>query len=144
VNVLRELRAIYAELPAVNCQQKCQDCCGPILASPTEKLRMEVVSGKPLVCHAETATCEYLEDGACSVYVVRPLICRLYGAVEKMRCPFGCLPERWVSDEEVHEFIRRIESIDGEFRIGLHGRLHQLDSAQQYELGDRLARKFPV
>jgi hypothetical protein len=30
--------------------------------------------------------------GRCTVYEVRPMLCRLWGAVEGMRCDRGCLP----------------------------------------------------
>lgn len=38
--------------------------------------------------------------GACSAYRDRPLLCRLWGVVEKLRCPHGCEPERMLSNVE--------------------------------------------
>ena len=40
----------------------------------------------------------------CSVYDRRPLICRLYGTSELMRCE-GCTPERYLSEKETEEII---------------------------------------
>jgi Fe-S-cluster containining protein len=37
-----------------------------------------------------TQDCPALVDGRCSVYEDRPLICRLWGAVESMPCVHGC------------------------------------------------------
>src|SRR2546429_6087610 len=34
-----------------------------------------------------------LRNGRCTVYEVRPMICRLWGMVEGMQCPHGCVPE---------------------------------------------------
>lgn len=38
-------------------------------------------------------TCPALQDGQCSVYDVRPMICRVWGASEDLVCPYGCRPE---------------------------------------------------
>jgi hypothetical protein len=38
-------------------------------------------------------TCPALKDGRCSVYDVRPTLCRLWGVVEDMPCPWGCVPD---------------------------------------------------
>jgi hypothetical protein len=135
MTIFRELRAIYEQLPAVNCQRKCQECCGPIIVSPAERLRMEVVGGRPLVYDIDAGHCEYLVEGGCSVYAVRPLICRLWGAVEKMRCPFGCEPERWVSDAEFQQWVARIRALDGEFdlslmRGGVSGDVHRITATE--------------
>lgn len=40
-----------------------------------------------------TGRCHLLKDGRCSIYADRPLLCRLFGAVPKMACPFGCKPD---------------------------------------------------
>lgn len=38
-------------------------------------------------------TCSMLtEDGRCSQYEIRPMICRLYGAAEGIECSRGCKP----------------------------------------------------
>jgi hypothetical protein len=31
--------------------------------------------------------------GRCRIYSDRPMVCRLWGVVESMPCPYGCLPE---------------------------------------------------
>jgi Fe-S-cluster containining protein len=43
----------------------------------------------------------------CNFYEQRPLICRLWGVVQRLRCPFGCVPERWLSDKEADRLIRQ-------------------------------------
>jgi Fe-S-cluster containining protein len=47
----------------------------------------------------------------CTVYEARPLICRVYGAAEGLRCPHGCTPERVVPDVEVFEMLERVEAL---------------------------------
>jgi Fe-S-cluster containining protein len=45
-------------------------------------------------------SCTMLKGGRCLGYEARPLVCRLFGVVPKMKCPWGCEPERWLTDEE--------------------------------------------
>jgi Fe-S-cluster containining protein len=50
-------------------------------------------SGRPLSFDARTGRCNYLNDGGrCSVYEVRPLVCRIFGASDKLPCIWGCKP----------------------------------------------------
>ena len=54
-------------------------------------------------------------DRRCAVYEVRPMICRLWGLVERMPCPFGCRPEGGLlSDEEGARLLREANRIGGE------------------------------
>lgn len=46
------------------------------------------------------STCVFLKERRCSIYAIRPLLCRLYGLVEAMPCAFGCTPERQLTREE--------------------------------------------
>jgi Fe-S-cluster containining protein len=56
--------------------------------------------------------CPYLEDERCSVYEVRPLICRLWGVVDSMPCLWGCQPEpRYLTTEEGYAFLERAREI---------------------------------
>lgn len=55
----------------------------------------------------ETLTCPLLTpQRRCAAYESRPMICRLWGMVKKMRCPFGCRPSRWLSDCEADELLK--------------------------------------
>lgn len=106
---------VYSSLPKLNCKRKCQGSCGPIEAGAAEILAFEKTTGKQFpnalqVLRSYAATCPLLDAaGACSVHQHRPLICRLWGMVKRMRCPFGCEPERWVGDDEAWELIRLME-----------------------------------
>lgn len=56
-------------------------------------------------------------SGKCSVYSVRPLICRIWGCLPRMRCPFGCLPERWLSEQEVRKLFERVLAIQSTLQM---------------------------
>ncbi len=102
---------LYARIPRIRCRRKCQASCGPIEAFPAERERFERMTGKPFpdplaVLQSKTPECPYLNAlGACDVYQNRPAICRLWGVVKAMRCPFGCEPERWLSDAEARAIL---------------------------------------
>lgn len=98
----RVVHSIYAQIPDVNCKGLCQECCGPVLMSKTERKLIKVeVAHDP-----ETLTCNQLVDGRCSIYEDRPLVCRLWGAVPEMPCPFGCEPT--LTSEAGHALVRGI------------------------------------
>jgi hypothetical protein len=95
-----ELARLYGQIPEVGCRGLCQEACGPIVCSTRER---EVLRGRgvrllPVLDQVDQAvaggyTCPALtEAGQCAVYDARPMLCRLYGAVEDLRCPYGCAP----------------------------------------------------
>ncbi len=109
---LERLDALYAELPHLDCQGKCQEVCGLIPASTAERWRIMGHLGRAPA--QEGLTCPLLAAGRCSVYEIRPLICRLWGLVEddeRMRCRFGCVPDRWLTAAEAHGLLARAEEI---------------------------------
>lgn len=124
------LDRLYAELPTISCQGRCAIACGPIPLSEIEARRLQLhahvkprtvirllADGGP---HTEVPRerCIYLTPAdRCSVYAVRPLICRAWGLVRLMSCMHGCLPDRWLRDTE---FVRIAQAVE---RIGATGLL---------------------
>lgn len=109
---LAALDQLYAELPHLECKGLCQEVCGIIPATKPEQWRIMGLLGRaPVQLSPE---CPLLVDGRCSVYQHRPLICRLWGMVEdddRMRCKYGCVPDRWLTAKEAHEYLARAEEI---------------------------------
>lgn len=111
------LERIYRAVPTVACRGLCSDSCGPIDMSIEERRRIAahgvnippaadaltaIREGRPV------ADCPALDDGRCTVYDDRPLICRLWGAVESMPCPHGCeATPGLLMDAGAHILIRR-------------------------------------
>jgi hypothetical protein len=94
------MHAIYDQVPPMtDCKGNCWISCGPASMTPWEHKRL-ADAGHP-VTPDELARkapydfwCEALgPDGRCMAYDLRPLICRQWGAVEWLRCPWGCVPE---------------------------------------------------
>ena len=115
-----EIHRLYARLPEIRCQKKCQDYCTNIVVTTVEKgiilsaivplLGKEVMDIPPM----GSDPCPFLTHiGECGIYDVRPAICRLWGLVKKMRCPHGCVPDRWVSDKESRRLLHRLLQVSG-------------------------------
>lgn len=111
----KELDALYAELPTIECKGKCWDACGPIFMSKYEWrriLRHPRLKGKPEPRMRSDFSCPLLTNNRCMVYRHRPMICRLWGIVESLPCPWDCKPEpRYLSHVEGHDFLLRAELI---------------------------------
>jgi hypothetical protein len=114
-----QLDALYAELPRLPCKGKCWHSCGPVLMAPGERERIRRVGDVriptyPPERHGQLMTCPALESHRCTVHPARPMMCRLWGIAEWMRCPFGCKPEGgWMSREEAELFFFRTYLIAG-------------------------------
>lgn len=99
----RRLAELYAKVPEMDCKGLCHTSCGIIECSTREHelirqhggvripTMMEFIkrdrAGEIITCPALT------QDRRCSVYEVRPMICRLWGASVAMPCPYGCEPK---------------------------------------------------
>lgn len=119
-----KIKRLYAKLPKIKCQKKCTQACGPILMSTAEKKIIVKRVGKdpfadikmPMdeesyVKNFTCLSCPLLKDGECTVYDIRPAVCRLFGLVKKMECPHGCKPDRWVTDKEAHKLLKELNRI---------------------------------
>lgn len=104
---LQQLQAIYDRLPQVNCKGKCLKGCSIIGMYPIE---LEGITDaghevpRASVNHvAGEISCSALQQGRCSIYENRPLVCRLYGVAEGLTCLYGCQPDRLLSEAEAEE-----------------------------------------
>lgn len=114
------IEAIYARIPDVECKGLCQSACGPIgmtrkeFETIKEKVgdRVEgIPSGRQMFIVGKDLTCPLLNpDGKCSVYAQRPAICRLYGAIELMRCPHGCKPKKFLRDSQGRQILKDVDA----------------------------------
>lgn len=109
------LDAIYAQLPAMHCRGKCQDSCGSIGVTASEQERIEERHGILLPrAAAFDDHCPALgQFGTCSVYADRPFVCRIWGLVESMACPWGCMPEGgWLDEAKGRELMAAAIRLD--------------------------------
>lgn len=114
---MKRLDVLLAHLPEMECKGLCQECCGPVGMSEGEYQR--IVQSIGYVPKPDCSmTCPLLNKttGRCTVYEFRPVICRLWGLVEAMKCPHGCKPKRWVSKAESYALLKAAEQIGGPAR----------------------------
>lgn len=81
----------YSVIPAFLCVISCSDCCGPVpfLGEEYDRLVAYLAERGQKPREQVGLTCVYVENNRCSVYPVRPLLCRLYGTIPGLRCPNG-------------------------------------------------------
>ena len=116
----RQLEELYKRIPLIpDCDKRCWISCGPIDLADRERQRIraagykitpwqQAVSRPGYYCDALT------EEKTCAVYRVRPVVCRLFGAVDGLRCPYGCVPEGgWLSNEEGVRLVAESMRIGG-------------------------------
>ena len=86
----RRLPVVAPEFPPMRCDDGCGDCCGPVPVSQVEFDRVVAyVTKHKIVPKDQGLTCPLYLNGKCSVYEVRPLLCRSFGHVEGMDCTHG-------------------------------------------------------
>lgn len=102
------LQRVHDRIPALpDCDGRCWISCGPVGMSVRERQRIagsghRITPALEAMAKRETYWCEALtSEKRCAVYALRPTLCRLWGAVESMPCPYGCKPEGgYLTDDE--------------------------------------------
>ena len=112
---------LLSKVPPFECKPGCADCCGPIMMSRLELKRIVERTGidpKRL----ETAwklkhgclTCPLVTSGnKCSVYDIRPAICKVFGSTThpRLTCPHGLGPKEPLSAEETNTLIDQVMTL---------------------------------
>lgn len=122
----RALTAIYRLIPEIpDCDGGCVESCGPIAMFDGEWARVKRAARRTPVMAKGQMTCPLLSPtGRCTVYSVRPYICRLWGTTPELACPHGCMPQRWLGRREAQEIYAKIAAIAGP---GIAGPLGDID-----------------
>lgn len=125
---------LYKQLPAIECKGACHDTCTVIDMSEIERQRIAETTGVtiPLPLYplrrmfetGEPPRCPALGPlNTCTVYEVRPFICRAFGMVltnpddphrGPMMCDYGCIPDGVISGEEFMRIMTEIERVSAE------------------------------
>lgn len=122
---LAKIDALLSAIPTFQCKEGCFDCCGPLELSRLEYMRCIHASGRTAEDVKQQMqnnlkqgiyTCPLLdpETRKCTVYEVRPAICRLFGAVKnQLLCPHGYAPESsaLLSDEQAREILGKVNEL---------------------------------
>lgn len=102
---LIQIEKQYARLPSFTCKDGCTKCCGPVPFTESEWARLTPEEqARPV----PPWRCQFVSETGCTIYDRRPLICRMFGAVDapKMTCPEGCAPTNKLTDRQGATMMR--------------------------------------
>jgi hypothetical protein len=52
--------------------------------------------------------------GQCTrIFDLDPMVCRIYGLTKRLACPYGCEPDRWLTDAEADTLLKADEILRG-------------------------------
>ena len=109
---------LYGLIPDMACPSGCADCCCVVRFSRYEMAQISTARIVRAVFtrfrQATTQKCPYMtENNRCSIYQVRPFVCRLFGTadIERLRCPKGIRPKKMLSAEEAEKLINQFLKI---------------------------------
>lgn len=116
------IEAAYDAVPKIFCKGLCASACGPIGYSAAEADRMREDGALPPTIrqhpkHGKHDGCgdgimcsQLTDDDRCAIYENRPMVCRLWGAVKRLKCPHGCKPARgFLTDEQAWGLLAAVE-----------------------------------
>jgi len=125
MNIHDKHQRLYNKIPTFECKPGCTDCCGPV---PFSKWEWSRIKDKR---NARGLNCPYAVNGRCDIYEQRPLMCRLYGAVETLQCPYGCGPINKLTDAQAKEILQEYMKLDKQTNRrtgkGNTARVHETD-----------------
>jgi hypothetical protein len=99
---------LYSLIPGLGCPGGCIDCCR-VFGIPsqtrieTKRIADYLAAEGRRIKTARGTTCPYISPGGCTIYPVRPLICRLYGVAPNVPCREGVRPLRLLHEDEEAE-----------------------------------------
>jgi len=107
-----DIEDIYELIPDLACTAGCYECCKNFGVPSRTRVEDERIkeflqehSMRPR--EAEGNACPYLDEdlhaGGCSIYPVRPFICRLYGTSQNYLCKMEVRPVRLLHQDEEEE-----------------------------------------
>lgn len=107
------IQRLRERIPDFPCEPGCHECCGPVFFSRWEWDQLPV--------HREPTglECPYDTGSGCSIHPHRPIICRMFGAVENptWHCPRNRGPQERIPWEEAWAMLQEYHAMmEGEER----------------------------
>jgi len=96
--IMNRLEHIYAKIPNGFPCRHCHECCDPIIwfkpeeiliRDYMEKHNIEYVVWSIEEFKKNNMRCPYLKNDRCSIYPVRPIVCRLQGNICELPCKYN-------------------------------------------------------
>jgi Fe-S-cluster containining protein len=100
-----EIEDLYKLIPSFHCKAGCIECCVdfgvPSRTHIEEERIMEYVRARGVRRGEATGLrCPYVTAAGCTIYEVRPLICRLYGTSPNYLCRLRVQPVTLLHEDE--------------------------------------------
>ena len=121
--IIERLNNIYSKIPDFDCQH-CHECEGPIIWFKPEEINIREYLHKNNLEYIIWSTeefikhhmkCPYLKNKRCSIYPVRPIVCRLQGNIPDLPCKFN--KNNLITDKKLqeikNEFNNLLKDING-------------------------------
>jgi len=110
-----KLERVYRQIPKSKCKPTCGKCCGILYPSMAELRNIQEwcqIHNKPYRDFTMVVgeDCPYLSiEKNCSIYPVRPFLCRILGVSEdkRLQCP-NCVPEKILNVTNSHYLYTQI------------------------------------
>ena len=110
----QKIRFFRQRIPSFECVPGCHDCCGPVTTSTEEISRLPRKSAAVRAAALEDLSCPHLAEKGCTVYLERPLICRLFGTTPALACPHGKRPDLMIDEQieqQIHQFFKETRQV---------------------------------
>jgi Fe-S-cluster containining protein len=111
---MMNLKKIYKKIPKVTgCKKGCTECCGPVLCTAEEFNAIpDILEKLGPVCDEQgerMLVCRFRSETGCLIYEHRPIVCRLFGAVNDvgMVCPYGAMAARPLNSRAAIRIVQR-------------------------------------
>jgi len=118
------LNKIYSKIPNFDCKH-CHKCEGPIIWFKPEEILIRNYLKKHNMKYKQWSKqqfernkkkCPYLKNDRCSIYPVRPIVCRLQGNVSDLPCEHnkqGYLSKKQLNEikKEMDELVKEMDAV---------------------------------
>lgn len=109
---LATIEFLLKDVPTFTCKEGCSDCCGVVPMTRLEWKRIQERTGIKTQFTSK-GRCALLKNGKCSVYDIRPAICRIFGTSEYsiLTCPHGCRSQQLLSKTTTDNLTDRVRTL---------------------------------
>ena len=113
--IKKRLKEIYSQIPSFDCKH-CHQCEGPIVWFEPEEImirdflknhNMKYIKWTKEQFERNKNKCPYLKNDRCSIYEVRPIVCRFQGVVPDLPCKYN--KEIIMAKEDIAKVKKQME-----------------------------------